>query len=85
MKRKSKIIFWYYKHCVKNVRIWSFSSPYLVWMRQNTDHKNSKSRSEIKYLTLTLSYILLKTGQTCEHPKIFKVCLAIFQYYAWNG
>ena len=21
----------------------------------------------------------------CEHRKIFKVCLAIFQHYAWNG
>ena len=21
----------------------------------------------------------------CEHRKIFKVCLAILQYYAWKG
>ena len=26
----------------------------------------------------------LKTLQ-CEHRKIFKVCLAIFQYFAWKG
>ena len=40
---------------------------------------------------LTLSYIMLKNGQTfLKHfvvwkCKIFKVCLAIFQYYAWKG
>ena len=38
------------KHCVKNVRILSFSGPYSVRMRENTDQENSEyghfSRSE---------------------------------------
>ena len=39
--------------CVKSVRIWSFSDPYLVQMLENTDQKNSKcghfSRSAILF------------------------------------
>ena len=34
---------------------------------------------------LTLSFIILKNRQTCEHRKIFKVCLAIFEHYLWGG
>ena len=29
-------------HCVKSVRIQSFSGPYSVQMRENTDQKNSE-------------------------------------------
>ena len=40
----------YSNHCLKSVRIWSFSGPYSVWMWENKDQKNSKygyfSRSE---------------------------------------
>ena len=42
-------------------------------------------------LRLTLSCMMLKTGKTCfknlavSHCKIFKVCLTIFQHYAWKG
>ena len=44
-------------------------------------------------LSLTLYCIMLENGQTyfknfavrCEHRKIFKVCLAIFQHYAIKG
>ena len=30
------------KHCVKNVRIQSYSGPYPVRMRENSDQKNSE-------------------------------------------
>ena len=30
------------RHCVKSIRIRSFSGPYLVRMRENTDQKNSE-------------------------------------------
>ena len=36
------INFGYRAHCVKNVGIWSFSGPYSVRMRENTDQKNSE-------------------------------------------
>ena len=29
-------------HCVKSVHIWSYSGPYSVRMRENTDQDNSK-------------------------------------------
>ena len=29
-------------HCVKSVRIRSYSGPYSVWMRKNTDQNNSE-------------------------------------------
>ena len=29
-------------HCVKSVRIWSYSGPYSVRMRENTDQNNSE-------------------------------------------
>ena len=39
-----------HRHCVKSVRFWSFSGPYSIQMRENTDQKNSEygysSRSE---------------------------------------
>ena len=31
-------------HFMKSVRIWSFSGPYSVQMRKNTDQKNSEYR-----------------------------------------
>ena len=31
-------------HCLKSVRIWDFSGPYSVWIRENTDQKNSEYR-----------------------------------------
>ena len=33
---------YYYYHCVKSVRIRSYSGPYSVRMRENTDRNNSK-------------------------------------------
>ena len=46
------IIYLIPNHCMKRVHIWSYSdlyfpafgliSPYLVWMRENTDHNNSE-------------------------------------------
>ena len=38
--------------------------------------------------SLTLYFIMLKNGQTyfkCDHRKIFKACLAIFQHYEMKG
>ena len=31
-----------YSHCIKSVRIRSYSGPYLVQMRENTDQNNSE-------------------------------------------
>ena len=49
---KSIIVFVSDKHCVKSVRIQSFSAPYLVLMRENMGQKNSEyghfSRSDGK-------------------------------------
>ena len=30
------------KHCVKSVRIWGYSGPYSVRLREKTDQTNSK-------------------------------------------
>ena len=49
---KRVIVFVSDKHCVKSVRIQSFSGPYLVLMRENMDQKNAEyghfSRSDDK-------------------------------------
>ena len=55
-------------HCVKSVRVWSFSislriSPYSVRMRENTDQKNSKywhfSHSVVLFSIIIDGYITL--------------------------
>ena len=50
---------------MKSVRIWSFSGPYSVRMRENTDQKNSEyghfSRRDHTYLAVNLSETFLWT------------------------
>ena len=37
--------------CVKSVRIWVFSGPYLVRMRENTDQENSECEHFLSSVT----------------------------------
>ena len=55
-----KLTFWYNKHCLKSLQIRSFSGPYSVQIRENTEQKNSVFgpflRSEIhcfNYINIT--------------------------------
>ena len=63
-------------------------------MNQFLDFSQKLERHKIKFLSksdLTLSYIMLKNGKhtlkilRCLYRKIFRVCLAIIQDYAWKG
>ena len=63
-------------HCVKSVRIRSFSGPYSVRMREYTDQKNSEyehfSRSDaVRLYILDIVYIFLELDGKCNFIQRF--------------
>ena len=46
-------------HCLTSVRIWSYSGPHSVWMRENTDQNNSKYGQFSRSLTVCMYKLTL--------------------------
>ena len=76
-------------HCVKSVRIRSYSGPYSVQMRKNTDQNNSEyghfSRSgSVKWLPPFYQKLALFYWENLEdHLKIISGPFTLFPYTVW--
>ena len=70
-------------HCMKSVRIQSFSGPYSVRMQENTDHKNSEYGHFSHNVEAISSYTILcqcSISITAETTKI----LSDFLSFSWG-